>query len=115
MDASRTTKERRIADLIKKAIRSLNKIKGTAFKIAGISFGLGVDDKYGSDTALDAMVNLVVQDAASGKIMRLFWYESFFDPDSPDDGDAASGADRIGEPEGKVLLRIAYDIWTNRH
>ena len=115
MDELRTTEERRIADLIKKAIRSLNKTKGTAFKIAGISFGLGVDDKYGSSDVLDAMVSLVVQDTVSKKIMRLFWYESFFDPDLPDDRDAASGADRIGEPEGKVLLRIAYCVWTNRH
>ena len=47
--------------------------------------------------------------------MKLFWYESFFDPDLPDDEDIVSGASRINDPEDKVLLRVAYSIWSGRH
>ena len=47
--------------------------------------------------------------------MRLFWYESFFDPDLPNDEDEISGASRISDPEDKILLRVAYGIWNGRH
>ena len=46
--------------------------------------------------------------------MKLFWYESFFDPDLPDDEDEISGANRMSDPEDKVLLRVAYGIWSGR-
>ena len=45
----------------------------------------------------------------------MFWYESFFDPNLPDDKDEIAGANRISEPEDKVLLRVAYGIWGGRH
>ena len=44
--------------------------------------------------------------------MKLLWYESFFDPDLPDDEDEISGANRMSDPEDKVLLRVAYGIWS---
>lgn len=50
----------------------------------------------------------------NNKYIRLFWYESFFDPDLPDDKDEDSGADRMSDPEDKILLRVAYGIWSGR-
>lgn len=47
--------------------------------------------------------------------MKLFWYESFFDHDLPDDEDTVSGASRMSDPEDKVSLRAAYGIWSGRH
>ena len=32
----------------------------------------------------------------------------------PDDEDIVSGADRISDPEDKILLRVAYGIWSDR-
>lgn len=79
-----------------------------------ISFGLGVDSKYGSGQ-LDTTVSLTVQDTASKKINSFSWYESFFNADLPDDKDKDSGADRVNSPGDKVLLRVAYSIWFCRH
>ena len=79
-----------------------------------ISFGLGVDDKYGSGQ-LDTTVSLTVQDTVSKKTIKLFWYESFFNAELPDDKDEVAGVNKVSKPEDKVLLRIAYSIWFCRH
>lgn len=112
----RPQKEWDIINIVQKAIRTLNKKKGTAFKfiMSNISFGQGVDSKYGSGQ-LDTTISLAVQEAVSKKMMKLFWYESFFNPDLPDDRDEASGASKVNKPEDKILLRVAYSIWFNRH
>ena len=102
----RPQKEWDIINIVKKAIRTLNKKKGTTLKMANISFGLGVDNKYGSGQ-LDTTISLTVQDAVSKKINKLFWYESFFNADLPDDKDEASGANKVSSPGDKVLLRVA--------
>ncbi len=79
-----------------------------------ISFGLGVDDKYGSGQ-LDTTVSLTVQDTVSKKINSFSWYESFFNADLPDDKDEASGANKVSDSKDKILLRVAYSIWFCRH
>ena len=64
---------------------------------------------------MDKTITASIEDATNNKYMKLFWYESFFDPDLPDDKDEISGASRISDPEGKILLRVAYGIWSGRH
>jgi len=110
----RPQKEWDIINIVKKAIRTLNKKKGTTLKMANISFGQGVDSKYGSGQ-LDTTISLVVQETISKRIMKLFWYESFFNPDLPDDKDEVSGVNKVSNPGDKVLLRVAYCIWFGRH
>lgn len=79
-----------------------------------ISFGLGVDSKYGSGQ-LDTTVSLTVQDITNKKTNKFFWYESFFNAELPDDKDEDSGADKVSNPKDKILLRVAYSIWFCRH
>jgi hypothetical protein len=110
----RPQKEWDIINIVKKAIRTLNKKKGTTLKMLNISFGLGVDSKYGSGQ-LDTTVSLTVQDTVNKKVNKFFWYESFFNADLPDDRDADSGANKVSSPGDKVLLRVAYCIWFSRH
>ena len=47
--------------------------------------------------------------------MKLFWYESFFNVDLPDDKDEISGVSKVNKSEDKILLRVAYSIWSSRH
>ena len=63
---------------------------------------------------MDKTITVSIEDTSNNKHMKLFWYESFFDPDLPDDEDEISGANRISDPEDKILLRVAYGIWSNR-
>lgn len=107
-------KQEKITEIIKAAIKKLNKIKGTNLKLYKISFGLGVDTKYGSGQ-LDTAISLTVQDTVSKKINKFFWYESFFNPDLPDNKDADSGANKVSNPKDKVVIRTAYSIWFCRH
>ena len=79
------------------------------------TFDVGVGGKHGTEWHLDKTITVSIEDTANNKSMKLFWYESFFDPNLPDDKDIVSGANRISDPEGKVLLRVAYDIWSGRH
>ena len=104
-----------IVDVIKKAIKTLNDKKGSKFKLIETKFSSGVDDKYGVEGQLDTAITATIKDTSNNKSMKLFWYESFFDPDLPDDKDEISGADRISDPEDKILLRVAYSIWSSRH
>ena len=69
----------------------------------------------GQNGHLDKTITVSIEDTANNKSMKLFWYKSFFDPNLPDDEDEISGANRIGDPEDKVLLRVAYGIWSGRH
>ena len=69
----------------------------------------------GQNGHLDKTITVSIEDTANNKYMRLFWYESFFDPDLPDDKDEISGASKMSDPEDKVLLRVAYGIWSGRH
>lgn len=110
----RPQKEWDIINIVKKAIRTLNKKKGTNFNLLNINFGLGVDSEHGSGQ-LDTIVNLTVQETVSKKTMKVFWYESFFNPELPDVKDEASGASKVNKPEDKILLRVAYSIWFNRN
>ena len=96
-----------IVGIIKKAIKTLNDKKGTKFRLTNATFDVGVGDKHGT-------ITVSIEDTTNNKSMKLFWYESFFDPDLPDDKDIASGANRISDPEDKVLLRVAYGIWSSR-
>ena len=104
-----------IVDIIKKAIKTLNDKKGTEFRLTSATFDVGVDDKHGTEWHLDKTITASIEDTSNNKYMKLFWYESFFDPDLPDDKDEDSGANRISDPEDKILLRVAYSIWSGRH
>ena len=78
------------------------------------TFGIGVDSEYGIAGQLNKTITVSIEDTANNKHMKLFWYESFFDPDLPDDKDEISGASKMSDPEDKILLSVAYDIWSNR-
>lgn len=104
-----------IVDMIKKAIKTLNDKKGTKFKLLNTTFSIGVDSKYGIEGQLDKTIMASIEDTSSKKHMELFWYESFFEADLPNDKDEISGADRMSDPEDKILLRVAYSIWSGRH
>ena len=103
-----------IVDVVKKAIKTLNDKKGSKFRLLNATFGIGVDSEYGIAGQLDKTITVSIEDAANNKSMKLFWYESFLDPDLPDDEDEISGANRISDPEDKVLLRVVYGIWSCR-
>ena len=75
----------------------------------------GVDDKYGTEGQLDTAITANIKDTTNNKYIKLFWYESFFNADLPDDKDAISGANKINKPEDKILLRVTYSIWSSRH
>ena len=100
---------------INKAIKTLNDKKGSKFKLISATFGVGVDSKYGTEGQLDKTIMVSIEDASSKKSMKLFWYESFFEAELPNDKDENSGANRMSDPEDKVLLRVAYSIWSGRH
>ena len=104
-----------IVDMIKKAIKTLNDKKGSEFKLLNTTFGIGVDSEYGIEGQLDKTITVSIEDTTNNKSMKLFWYESFFEADLPNDKDEISGADKMSDPEDKILLRVAYDIWSNRH
>ncbi len=104
-----------IVDMIKKAIKTLNDKKGTKFRLFNATFGIGVDSEYGIAGQLDKTITASIEDTTNNKYMKLFWYESFFEADLPDDKDEDSGASRMSDPEDKVLLRVAYSIWSGRH
>ena len=78
------------------------------------TFKPGVDDKYGIEGQLDTTITANIKDTINNKYIKLFWYESFFNADLPDDKDGISGASRVSKPEDKILLRVAYSIWSNR-
>ena len=103
-----------IIDTIKKAIKTLNDKKGTEFRLLNATFGIGVDSEYGIAGQLDKTITASIEDASNKKYMKLFWYESFFEAELPDDKDEISGASKMSDPEDKVLLRVAYSIWSNR-
>ena len=79
------------------------------------TFSVGVDDKYGTEGQLDTAITATIKDTTTNKYMKLFWYESFFNADLPDDKDKISGASKMRKPEDKILLRVAYSIWSSRH
>ena len=103
-----------IVDMVKKAIKTLNDKKGSKFRLLNATFGIGVDSEYGIEGQLDKTITVSIEDTTNSKSMKLFWYESFFEADLPDDKDEISGASRASDPEDKILLRVAYDIWSNR-
>ena len=78
-------------------------------------FSVGVDDKYGTEGQLDTAITATIKDATNNKYIKLFWYESFFNADLPDDKDDISGVSKVNKPEDKILLRVAYSIWSSRH
>ena len=78
------------------------------------TFSAGVDKKYGTEGQLDTVIIANIKDTANNKYIRLSWYESFFNADLPDDKDGISGASRASKPEDKILLRVAYSIWSSR-
>ena len=78
------------------------------------TFSVGVDDKYGTEGQLDTAITVNIKDTTNNKYIKLFWYESFFNADLPDDKDGISGASNA-KPEDKILLRVAYSIWSSRH
>lgn len=98
-------------DIIKKAIRLLNRKKGASFKLFKYTFSYGIDSKYGSGQ----FITITVQNTINKKVMSLQYHESFFDANLPNEKDVESGVDRISKPEDKVLLRVAYSIWFCRH
>ena len=104
-----------IVDTINKAIKALNDKKGTKFRLLNATFGIGVDSEYGIAGQLDKTITASIEDTSNKKYMKLFWYESFFEAELPDDKDEDSGASKMSDPEDKVLLRVAYSIWSNRH
>ena len=104
-----------IVGIIKKAIKTLNNKKGTKFRLLNTTFDVGVDDKHGTEWHLDKTITVSIEDTANNKSMKLFWYESFFDPELPDDKDEISVVSRASDPEDKILLRVAYSIWRSRH
>ena len=103
-----------IVDTIKKAIKALNDKKGSKFRLLNATFGIGVDSEYGIAGQLDKTITASIEDASNKKYIKLFWYESFFEAELPDDKDEISGASKMSDPEDKVLLRVAYSIWSNR-
>ena len=103
-----------IVDTIKKAIKTLNDKKGSKFRLLNATFGIGVDSEYGIAGQLDKTITASIEDASNNKYMKLFWYESFFEAELPDDKDEDSGASKMSDPEDRVLLRVAYSIWSNR-
>ena len=104
-----------IVDIIEKAIKTLNDKKGTKLRLTNATFDVGVGDKHGAEWHLDKTITVSIEDTANNKSMKLFWYESFFEADLPDDKDEISGASKMSNPEDKILLRVAYSIWSNRH
>ena len=78
-------------------------------------FSVGVDDKYGTGGQLDTAITVNIKDTTNNKYIKLFWYESFFNADLPDDKDEISRASKVDKPEDKILLRVAYSIWSSRH
>ena len=104
-----------IIDIIEKAIKTLNDKKGTKLRLTNATFDVGVGDKHGTEWHLDKTITASIEGTSNNKYMKLFWYESFFDPNLPDDKDIVSGASRISDPEDKILLRVAYGIWSGRH
>ena len=104
-----------IIDIINKAIKTRNNKKGSKFKLLDTTFSAGVDDKYGVEGQLDTAITVNIKDAVNNKYMKLFWYESFFNAELPDSKDVASGASKVNKPEDKILLRVAYSIWSSRH
>ena len=104
-----------IINIINKAIKTLNNKKGSKFKLIETKFSAGVDDKYGTEGQLDTAITVTIKDASNNKYMKLFWYESFFNADLPDDKDEVSGISEVSDPEEKILLRVAYSIWSSRH
>ena len=79
------------------------------------TFSVGVDDKYGTEGQLDTAITATIKDTSSNKYMKLFWYESFFNADLPDSKDEISDISEVSGPEDKILLRVAYSIWSSRH
>lgn len=79
------------------------------------TFGIGVDSEYGIEGQLDKTITASIEDTTNNKYMKLFWYESFFEADLPDDKDEDSVASKMSDPEDKILLRVAYSIWSGRH
>ena len=77
-------------------------------------FSAGVDDKYGVEGQLDTAITATIKDTSNNKYMKLFWYESFFNADLPDSKDEISGVSNA-KPENKIILRVAYSIWSSRH
>ena len=104
-----------IIDIIKKAIKMLNDKKGSKFRLLNTTFDVGVDDKHGTEWHLDKTITASIEDTSNNKYMKLFWYESFFEAELPDDKDEISGVNRMNDPEDKILLRVAYSIWSSRH
>ena len=104
-----------IIDIIEKAIKTLNDKKGTKLRLTNATFDVGVDDKHGTEWHLDKTITTSIEDTTNNKSMKLFWYESFFDPNLPDDKDEISGANGISDPEDKRVRRVAYGIWSGRH
>ena len=104
-----------IVGIIEKAIKTLNDKNGTKLRLTNATFDVGVDDKHGTEWHLDKTITVSIEDTANNKSMKLFWYESFFDPNLPDYKDKISGASKMSDPEDKVLLRVAYGIWCGRH
>ena len=104
-----------IVGIIEKAIKTLNDKNGTKLRLTNATFDVGVDDKHGTEWHLDKTITVSIEDTANNKSMKLFWYESFFDPNLPDYKDKISGASKMSDPEDKVLLRVAYGIWSGRH
>ena len=79
------------------------------------TFSVGVDDKYGTEGQLDTAITANIKDTSNNKYIKLFWYESFFNAGLPDDKDEISGASKVNKPEDKILLRVAYSIWSSRY
>ena len=79
------------------------------------TFKPGVDKKYGTEGQLDTTITVNIKDTTNNKYIKLFWYESFFNADLPDDKDEISGTIKMNKPEDKILLRVAYGIWSSRH
>ena len=104
-----------IINIINKAIKTLNNKKGSKFKLIETKFSAGVDDKYGTEGQLDTAITVNIKDTTTNKYMKLFWYKSFFNADLPDDKDEISGVSKMSKPEDKILLRVAYSIWSSRH
>ena len=104
-----------IVGIIKKAIKTLNDKKGTKLRLTNATFDVGVGDKHGTAWHLGKTITVSIKDTANNKSMKLFWYESFFDQNLPDDKDEISGASKMSDPEDKILLRVAYGIWSGRH
>ena len=103
-----------IIGIIEKAIKTLNDKKGTKFRLTNTTFDVGVDDKHGTEWHLDKTITVSIESTTNNKYMKLFWYESFFEADVSDDKDEFLGASKMSDPEDKILLRVAYGIWSSR-